>query len=57
MIFCVEALLLVLQISLFLLGRLCDDLSWHDVGINNEQNALSGISMTALTITVIIKLI
>lgn len=28
--------LLFLQLALFILGRLLDDLSWYDIGVANE---------------------
>jgi hypothetical protein len=30
--------LLLLQLALFVLGRLLDDLSWYDVGVHDEVN-------------------
>ena len=32
----IEKWLLLPQILIYLLGRLLDDLSWHDVGVKNE---------------------
>lgn len=30
--------LLILQICIFMLGRILDDISWYDVGVQNEVN-------------------
>lgn len=31
-----DTVLLVLQLALFFVSRLLDDLSWHDVGVHEE---------------------
>jgi hypothetical protein len=52
-----DILLLVIQLSLFLLGRLLDDLSWYDLGVPNEVNVFEGIGVASLSLSVIIKVI
>jgi hypothetical protein len=37
-----------LQIALFVLGRLLDDMSWYDLGVQDEQNVFEGIAIGAL---------
>ena len=35
--------ILIVQLCLFALGRLMDDISWYDVNIDNEVNVCKGI--------------
>ena len=34
----IDLFLLILQICLFLLGRVLDDMTWYDVGVAEEVN-------------------
>jgi hypothetical protein len=49
--------LLALQITLFLLGRLLDDLSWYDVGVENEVNVFEGVGIACMTICIFLQII
>jgi hypothetical protein len=52
-----DILLLTFQLALFLLRRLCDDLSWYDLGIADEMNVFQGIGVAVFTISAIIKIV
>lgn len=49
--------LLILQICIFLLGRILDDISWHDVGVPNEVIIFEGVAVAGMTFCVVIQLI
>jgi hypothetical protein len=53
----VSILLLVIQQALFVLARLMDDISWHDVGIPSEVNVCEGIGVAAMALCGILKLV
>lgn len=40
------------QISIFLLGRLLDDMTWYDVGVPNEVDVFEGISVACMILCV-----
>ena len=42
------------QIALFLMGRLLDDLTWCDIGVPNEVDVLEGISVVCMILCVLI---
>jgi hypothetical protein len=52
-----DILLLVIQLSLFLLGRILDDLSWYDLGVPDEVNVFQGVGVASMSLSVIIKII
>ena len=52
-----EVLLLSLQLSLFLLGRLLDDISWYDVGVPNEVDVFEGIGLASMAICAVIQIL
>ncbi len=50
-------ILLILQILLFLLGRILDDISWYSVPVVvNEVYLFEGIGVAAMTINVFLKI-
>lgn len=53
----VDILLLLVQLGLFLLGRLLDDMSWYDVGIDLEVIKFEGVALAAMVIAAVIKLV
>ena len=42
------------QIALFLMGRLLDDLTWYDIGVPNEVDVFEGISVVCMILCVLI---
>lgn len=52
----VEIVLLLLQLALFTLGRMLDDMSWYDVGVPNEVNVFEGVGVAGMTFCVVIQL-
>lgn len=53
----ISIILLVIQMSLFLVGRILDDMSWYDVGVANEVNVFEGVGVAAMTFCVILQII
>lgn len=52
-----NVVLLTVQLCLFALGRLMDDMSWYDVHIDNEVSVCEGTGIACMAICVIIQLI
>ena len=52
-----QIFLLILQLALFLLGRILDDISWYDVGVPHEVEVFEGIGLAAMTICVGIQIL
>lgn len=46
----------VLQILLFLLARLLDDMSWYDVGVKDEVNVFEGVSVASIFFCILIQM-
>lgn len=53
----IDYVLLILQICLFMLGRILDDISWYDVGVPNEVNAFEGVGVAGMTLCTVIQII
>lgn len=51
----VDILLLLVQLGLFLLGRLLDDMSWYDVGLDLEVVKFEGAALAAMVIAAVIS--
>jgi hypothetical protein len=52
----VNIVILTVQLCLFALGRLMDDMSWYDVHIENEVSVCEGIGIACMTTCVLIQL-
>ena len=52
----VDTALLVLQLTLFLVSRVLDDLSWHDVGVHDETKVFESVAIAGLTLCMAILL-
>lgn len=46
----------IVQIGVFLLGRLLDDMTWYDVGVPNEVDVFEGISVVCMILCVAIQI-
>ena len=44
------------QIALFLMGRILDDLTWYDIGVPNEVDVFEGISVVCMILCVLIQI-
>lgn len=51
-----ELVALILQLVLFFLARLLDDLSWYDVGVYDEVNVFEGFGVAALVVCVVLQI-
>lgn len=52
----IDMVLLVLQLALFLVSRVLDDLSWHDVGVHDETKVFESVAIVGLTLCMVILL-
>lgn len=46
-----------MQLLLFILGRILDDLSWYDFGIYNQATTFEAITVAAMSICIILQII
>ncbi len=47
----------VVQIGLFVLGRLLDDLSWYDVGVEDEVTIFEGVGIGCMVGCIVLQLV
>lgn len=45
-----------LQVSLFVLGRLVDDMTWYDVGLSNEVVVFESLSVACMLLCIAIQI-
>lgn len=54
---CTERILLTLQLIIFVIGRMLDDMSWYDVGIQNQVNIFEGFGVAGMSTCFILQII
>lgn len=52
-----EKVLLNLQIIIFVVGRLLDDLSWYDFGLDQEVNIFEGVGIGCMSVCVLLQIV